>query len=206
MDAVQLAPLAQTTVEASADARLQQSRRLDWRFLLPSPVLGDLGYFGVEGQPLHAALVAFSRSVTPLYSDTATGIADLDGVVIKAQASPSQVSALARRVRPGGFLYIELRRRPLDVALNRQSAGRYRMAITRLGFGDIELHWHWPSFDAGTRLVPLSRPEPLAFDLGKGKRDTRGRLLGAAARLAISGSLLARTAPCLSLIALRELP
>jgi hypothetical protein len=65
-----------------ADALLQASRRVDWRFLLPDPNLGHVAYVGPGRGALIESLRLFSTSLTlPETRATTTAIAQYDLVV-----------------------------------------------------------------------------------------------------------------------------
>ncbi|MFO7321155.1 MAG: hypothetical protein DIU68_005470 [Chloroflexota bacterium] len=191
---------AQATDSVTAGVRLQQSRRLDWRFLLPDPRLGAIGYFGPQDETLLAALREFSSSVEALDWEHEREAA-FDGVVVKQPASARLLAQAAQAVRPGGFLYVELRRKPRQALVGHSRT--YRAALIRAGFEEPEYHWHWPDFERCTRFVPLNVPGPLMFDLSNGARGPRRFFFSAAARVAVASGLLARVVPCISLIATR---
>lgn len=187
----------------NTDARLQKSRRIDWRFLLPDPSLGHVAYAGNTCESLIEALTLFSESLTRIETTAPVTQVDsgYDGVVIKETASDDVLRRCTTLLKPGGFLYIELRQARADRLLRRLQPGKVLTAIERLGYTDGQAHWHWPDFERCTRFIPLDQTAPLMFDLS---RNDEGILANAKSRLgyvlARSG-VVARFAPCVSITA-----
>ena len=132
----------------SFDERLQASRRIDWRFLLPDPDLGRVVYVGPDRSTLVEALGLFSQSVTEIGSGH-TDSQRYDTVVLHNQ-NIKNLRIMARLVKPGGSLYLEayglLGPMKQGGWLSRLRHPNYLMAsLESLGFGDNQLHWHWPN-------------------------------------------------------------
>ncbi len=182
---------------------LHASRRLDWRFLLPDPSLDAVGYLGAPRSSLLDALRLFSTSIDEL-SDAqqlATRRAHYD-VVVLDDASPGALAVARSALKPGGSAYAEFRRFPvtrLSTTL-RSAASLVRHAHTS-GLTGVGAHWHWPSFDACTRIVPLDEGDAFTFVLTHGRAGTGADLKAAAARLVARSGLLGWTVPCVSIVA-----
>ncbi|MDQ2693993.1 MAG: hypothetical protein M3Z21_01195 [Pseudomonadota bacterium] len=169
---------------------LQLSRRLDWRFLLPEPDFGQVLYVGADDPQLMAALE--SSAAVQRLAGRGGGQGRYDLVVAKG-ADFAAVGAALLALQPGGWLYWE--------------AGRIRHHVRFLeavGLGDIALHWHFPSFAACTRILPLkdlSHRDQGFFASVFSARKPSTRALGWLARcglvlaLAASVSIVARKPP-----------
>lgn len=207
------APMEAASIPAplSPDALLQASRRLDWRFLLPDPELGQIAYAGQQATALVEALGLFSASLTRLTPQVLAGriFEPFDLVVVHA-APYKDLERAAGFVRPGGHIYIEAYSffAPLlSIGAGRRgwrarfsgaaTTGRLAAQLSRLGFNEVKGYIHVPDFEACTRILPLGEP------------GTMGYLASAVPNRSQSGwkrllsPLLARFYPCFSLIARR---
>jgi len=144
---------------------LQAARRVDWRFLLPCPDLKDVLYVGQEKGPLVESLRLFSASLTITRDAPALdGTAQRYDVVVARQPSRAVLGRVVGKLAPGGWLYVEARRR---LTLSRRDrplrhAPDYVAALKRLGLKEVEAHWHWPNLEASLEIVPLAdRPAVL---------------------------------------------
>jgi hypothetical protein len=185
--------------DSGRDVRfLRLARRLDWRFLLPSPELGRVGYLaGADGE-LVAACRAFARSVEP--AEETTG--DLD-VVVVTSPTPERLERAASLARAGGWVYVEtsgLRAQPQWSQA--ATSPRASAAILRsLGLEDVDVHWHWPDFANCTEIVPLSPPGAARYALGRHRTGARARIRAAAARILLAARMLDRVVPHASVTA-----
>jgi len=209
----------------AAGTDLAAVRRLDWRFLLPSPDLGRVASVGAAPPSVVAALEACGAEVVPVGDVASNAVAVGDGrypngfdhVIVflthpvGAGAFPSPVfrnlviwqSALDL-LRPGGWLVVEVHglasprglRRPVDPRA-------WAMALARLGLSDVAAHWHWPDFERCTQIVPLGEPAALSLALARTGTGFSARLMATAGRLALRAGLLAPLVPCFSVMGRR---
>jgi hypothetical protein len=184
---------------AQSDALLQASRRVDWRFLLPDPNLGEVAYLGPAHGSLLESLRLFSAALTVIEVTTLHDRqpAQFDVVVMNAP-SDERVKQGAALVRPEGFLYVEVRRRW------GRSPADYVSAIRRLGFAEVEAYWHWPNFEACAEIVPLGDPVAVLHALGRRRSGVAARLKSAVGRWLLQSGLLVRVIPCFSMVAHKE--
>lgn len=203
------------SMEMHADALLQASRRVDWRFLLPNPDLGDVAYIGPSDELHIKALNAFSKSVVVFTQPPSTSeqTPKFDVVVVCAPTMPRLVSA-GQLLRPGGFLYIEtyglswLIRRGWRFLLHSHlerfkinTPRRYMATLSAHGLIPTGTFWHWPDFENCTRIVPLDNLS--GFELGINNPTNgllnhwRSNLLGWALR----NGIVAFSVPCVSYVA-----
>jgi hypothetical protein len=127
--------------EPSRDSLLASARRVDWRFLLPDPELGHVGYLGPDDPELERACTALARSFERL----GPGWKNCD-VIVLARPSGDELAAATSAVRPGGWLYVET---------SGARAWRQAAALDGLRFEDIAVYWHRPSFKSCEEIVPL---------------------------------------------------
>ncbi len=183
------------------DERLQQVRRVDWRFLLPNPNLGQVLYIAPEppgGQDEHRqALGLFSQELTVAPSwQAAVGAGRQYSVVVVSLPKRECLPAVASLVQPGGHLYLE-NRGPLAFLRERDAGitpwhcrgsdvgGPFRLVreLEKLGLEEVRAHWHWPNFRACTRLIPLDGPEGILVALGLWEATAGERVKAALVRI-----------------------
>lgn len=205
-------------------ALLPASRRVDWRFLLPDPLLGDVICVGPVTQALADSLQIFSVSLANLKPDDSGdehGGAPLYDVAVASNPSRLAMSHMASLVKPGGFVYLEahgltslLRRsqRPTRWQDFRQRGlwppRRYARVLQALGFKGIQVHWHWPDFENCKMiipLIPLDSPAAARFAFARSGPDMSARLRARVGQLLGWSGLLARTVPCFSVLARRSM-
>ncbi len=177
-------------------------RRADWRFLLPDPNLNDVLYVGALPEDLLAALRLLSHSLAPADAiNTADEVRPADLVVLRSPTRAQTRLALGL-LKARGAVYCELYRplrRPLSFL--RDQAGAVHQELTRAGFRSIQVHWHYPSFKACTKLIPITDPAALAYWIASGNRTWLAQ--PAWLRLLTGPRLLERVLPCVSIIAQR---
>lgn len=204
------------TTEIHSDALLQASRRLDWRFLLPDPDLGLVAYLGPAQGALVESLRLFSASLTVIeMSQAHSEPAARYDVVVTTEPSYETLREAANWVRAGGFLYAEAYGLFQAGRLLRRT-GRHRLslkgprlcypadyvvALERLGFTEIQAHWHWPDFESCTKIIPLENHMALHYIVDWGGRNAKARLKSVLGRCLLRSGLLVRLVPFFSIVA-----
>ncbi len=201
-----------------SDALLQASRRVDWRFLLPDPNLGQVAYLGPARGTLLESVKLFSAALTLVKTPPPLdpSLAQYD-VVVAHQPSYLTLLQAATLARRGGFLYVEAyglfwpgrrqRRNGLRVNMNDprlRYPSDYLDTLRRLGFAAVEAYWHWPSFEACAEIVSLSDQAALLHALGRRRSDWAARLQSTIGRWLVRTGWLARLVPCFSVVAHHE--
>ena len=193
--------------ELDSDALLQASRRLDWRFLLPDPSLGQVAYVGPARGALLDSLRLFSAVLTMIdRSDTQAERAAQYDLVVARGPAPDALWRAADLVRPGGFLYVEVANRLWP---RRRGAGGpryaadYVAALGSHGFDEVAAYWHWPNFESCAEIVPLDDRDALLLAFSRRRSGTVARLKTTAGRWLLRSGLLARVVPCFSVLAHR---
>lgn len=194
------------TTHSDPDERLQRSRRIDWRFVLPDPSPGRVGYLGPPDPELLDALVDAGWETTVL--DEATpwepGLAPgLDLVVVVRPIARSLAHA-TRAVRDGGALYVECRgvigRSLRDRSLLPSVAAR---RLERAGFGGIRRHCPVPGSNP-RMIVPIDAPQALGLLMAR-RRGLFGRWpVRAGIEVLRRTGLLQLLAPTVALVAARS--
>jgi hypothetical protein len=146
---------------------LAHARRLDWRFLLPRYELGRVAYLGDEDPALVEALRASSARLDRL-AITAAGRYD---VVVLRNPGRKQLGLAPGLVGFGGAVYVEFDRSAVRRLVGLWRVRRARRLLERSGFGDVSVHWHWPSAGRCTQIVPLAAPRLVTYALDQ--RPTR---------------------------------
>jgi hypothetical protein len=182
---------------------LDLSRRVDWRFLLPSPALGHVAVLGEGDAELLKALRTFSVSVTqhPAVPDAEDRHYDL---VVTAQSSPERIGWAATLAPPRAVLYAEVDRRALPRSERLRHPAHYVRILERLGFADVEIYWHWPDFTRCTTICPLFDHTALALAIERSGSSLADRLRAAGGRVALTAGLIPWLIRCFSLVAIKS--
>jgi hypothetical protein len=174
------------------------ARRLDWRFLLPSPALSRVFFSGSLRSTLLRALWEHGCEVVvsppaPLNGWYDHIVGQFDLCVLQC-ADDADIERAANLLAPGGWLYWEVDRvSPLSVLWRRfpnarrkgsaRSAGLSgrRRVLERSGFRAIATWWHYPDFDSCRWIVPLEDRAGIRYVLRNGPALFRpiGEWLGA---------------------------
>jgi hypothetical protein len=185
--------------------RLQFVRRVDWRFLLPSPGLGAVAYGGRRDDDLIRSLALFSTSLTLLDEDGAgdpSGAAGAYDVAVAVDPSPEDLRRLAGSLRAEGSLYVEARgglgsRRLFGSRVPRALEG----TLTRLGFEDVQSYWRFPNQHACEETVPLADERALRYALTRRRSAAIARAKAWLAHGLLSAGLFAAAIPSRSVTA-----
>ncbi len=191
-------PFPRATVACSS-GDLQSARRLDWRFLLPDPLLVDIGCVASPAGSLLVALRKFCPSVARL---------ELSGsretqyrLVVLEHTSLRSLSAAAEFVSPGGWLYAEFTRRAKNPAGWLRHPYHCSRVIRRLGFDLVITSWHRPDFDSCVEIIPLLPPAARSFALSRCTAGWRNGLRFGFGRFLNRSGLLPLAIPCFSVLA-----
>ena len=191
--------------------RLQAVRRIDWRFLLPDPRLGNVACLAPADEPLLVSLRLFSHSVELVeLNDGTPGAYDL---VVSSSLNDQRLIAAAKLTRPGGYIYGEApgltarlwsRIRGVDWRPGPSSHPVDLLALaSALGLTDLQTYWHWPDFVSTSQIIPLDNDLALQLALSRVGRGRRGRVKLVGGSLLLRIGLLRRLIPCFSLVAQR---
>lgn len=202
-------------------ALLPVSRRVDWRFLLPDPVLGNVFCLEPVTPSLAESLQKFSDSLTTLAPQEAGDerwreCADL---LVACDPSRQALSRATELLKPGAYIYIEaqgllprLKRRRRPARTNAVGSGSlwrpaaYTHFLGDPGFSQIEGHWHWPNFERCKMMIPLRTPAAAHLAFARGGQSVQARLKTGLGRAVVSAGLLAWVVPYFSVIARWEQP
>ena len=200
-------------VQCDPDARLQASRRVDWRFLLPEAGLGDTVYAGCSDSLLIDALRQFSTRLTIL-EPGASRLAKSSPFALAVANNPSrsELCQAADLLSPGGFLYVEVDRRWSRQwrARHPHSSHRPRSVrsclamIQQCNLSQPQVHWHWPNFELCNEMIPLGQRHAVVCAMnrrGSGWRAWWKKRLGQAL---LETGLIAGLVPCFSVLAQRS--
>jgi len=198
------------------------ARRVDWRFLLPEPVLGRVAYAGPKNGLLADALRRFAEEMVPVEpgievpwsgSPGSAGDAGNCDLAVVASRRLRDLEEGIGRVRPGGYVYWEVDRlphflrhggRPRSNGSRGPRVGGLlrnpRSILEDLGLEDIRIHCDFPGFRSPRVMFS---PDPAAIRYVTKMRGKRlfglERPLGFAARR----GLLPRIVPWLAVVAKR---
>lgn len=177
------------------DALLQLSRRVDWRFLLPHPHLGHVGLLGQHEQ-LTQSLLPFCVKLSTGSTYDLQQNSGLYDVVVIPRANHDNLHDGAQLVRAGGVVYAELSAKRWPI----RSLTRYRSLLQAMNYSDVRCFWHWPNFEAPTKLIPLNDPAALALAM----LPQSSSLIHKLVKPFLTQPLFFAAAPCVSIVAQRS--
>jgi hypothetical protein len=187
----------------SDDALLQASRRLDWRFLLAEPELGQVACFGSHDPALVESLRLFSAGFTASEAVPDSVERDSHDLVVLRNPTSEDLGAAPRLLRPGGWLYVEVDG-PLTRGPGRlRSARAYARALRRLGLVEVGAYMHWPDFDSCRAIVSLDDAVAVRHALARGPQGGRARFRMRLAPLLAGAHMLALAVPSASAVGRR---
>ena len=213
-----LRPLVKSEHDAKRDASLQIVRRIDWRFLLPNPHLGRIAYMGGPCDALSEALNQFSESLTLIApidqaEHAQSNLSDFELVVIRSRRIADAAKA-HEMLMDGGHLYWEIDRFGGLLPLHRSTRGvgwqahwalhslrHYLRTLERLGFCNIGIYWHRPSFENCHEIIPLQEQSVLTYVFSRNHEGLAASIALAAGHLLLKTGWLSRLVPCLSIVA-----
>jgi hypothetical protein len=154
------------------EVSLQASRRIDWRFLLPTPDLGGVACIGVDDDDLLDSLALFRATLK--VAESASG-EDLDGshdVVVLRNPPREVVEVGSRLLRPGGWLYLEVENSSSSRAPGAPGSVRAcARELRRCGLLEVRTHVHWPDFASCRAIVPLDEVSAVRHGLARGSAN-----------------------------------
>jgi Thymidylate kinase len=157
-------------------------RRVDWRFFLPTPVLGSVLCADSAAAELRAALAqAGPTSLTTSAPSTWPAAPCADLVVLGDLERQHAVRAYMA-LQPDGWVYAEVRR---GSASARPAVSSARRALRQAGFEDVALYWHAPDLRSTMRIVPLDQRGSIRSTLLRYDGMRFGRTKSLAARAAL---------------------
>ena len=182
------------------DLEILEVRRVDWRFLLPSPELGRVLYVGTGQSQLRRALGRFSGAVVALGDADPAGEESFDLIVVEGESTDVFCESLPF-LRPGGAVYWEITRPPLSLV--RRHPRRLMDLLGRFGLTEIDVYWPRPDFDTCVEIVPIARDFALHFVFGRTHETLKGRLKLAIGRFLARSGLLAFAIRGFSVVAVK---
>lgn len=211
----------------AGDLRLQIAKRLDWRFLLPDPNLGDVACVGPVDTALLDALREFSTSLSVVGSLDARSRSEGFDLLVACSVDVSEIREAATLIKPQGNLYWEvdrgrwlkaMARTAFAAILDRGQPVRRRWrdlmavldpasctaALEQIGLTDIEAHWHRPDFAGCLEIIPLNDSSALGHLFRQRQGSAKDWLLSTLGRGLMKLKLLPHLVPCFSLIARRQ--
>ena len=141
-----------------------QIRRVDWRFLLPTPSSGRFHHLVIVGANSTLAdvsqRVGLAARVTRRLSrdDPADVIA-----VVGGKRPLAQLDEATRCLAPGGVVYVEVDRRPRSNVL--LTPGRLARFLACRGLPISRAYWVKPALDAAEMYLPLEPGESMKWYL-----------------------------------------
>jgi hypothetical protein len=185
------------------EALLQASRRIDWRFLLPTPDLGRVACLGVADAGLLESLDLFSAELEVVDSSSGGELDAVYDVVVLRNPNRRAIAAGWRLLRPGGWAYLEVETsipsKQGDALCSVRVCAR---ELRKLGLVEISTFVHWPDFDSCRAIVPLDEAAAVRHGLARGGTNGSGRLARLAPALAATRQL-GRFVPCASVVGRR---
>lgn len=210
--------IGQELESMSPDTLLRMSRRVDWRFLLPSPYLGDIAYIGADCRAHFESLRLFCNSLTNLgpVPTSEENREQFDGIVL-TEPSHEILHQAANLVKSGGFIYLEVNKplEPIEWMKDMYSRVKkgyprlifpadYLLLIEELGFVEVQVYWHWPNFQACTKVIPLNNKSALDYAFLQSGQSVKARLKAMSGHWLQRAGFLCWFIPCFSVVGLRS--
>jgi len=175
-------------------------RRLDFRFLLPDPRLGDVAYCGDPDTLLARALAQFSESFQLIAAAEPRG----SDLVVLINPSIAQVKTAVTCLRSDGCLYGEFRSSSSVIAAGQTARPAHVAALLpTLGFSQVSLYWHRPDFESCKEMVPLKSKEAIIYLLTRNCSGAQLTIRRWFASMATRTQVLERIVSCVSFVARR---
>jgi hypothetical protein len=214
----------------TGDSRLQLSKRIDWRFLLPDPQLRRVAYVGNADSELVESLRLFCDTLTVLSPNSnAKYIAkkdeNFDLIVLRSLQSET-LETISSFLKPRGYLYWEINRSNFikflwkfggkDATKNVVRISKAKsflnvfsyqyilVYLKHLGFHHIQVHWHRPNFHKCVEIVPLNDAVSLNHIFSRSKTGIIAKLKLTTGRFFLKADLLPYILPCISIIACKK--
>jgi hypothetical protein len=182
------------------EAVLQASRRIDWRFLLPTPDLGQVACIGVTDADLLESLALFSVRLDVVDSTSGHGLVAPYDLVVLRNPRRELIETACGLLRPGGWLYVEVETSmPSRDGDAPRSARGCAKQLRRLGLVEVDTYVHWPDFASCRAIIPLDDVAAVRHGLARG-RTSGGRLLTRLAPVLAATGQLALFVPCASAV------
>ena len=217
---------------ADRDRKLQLSRRIDWRFLLPSLDLHRVAYIGPEGGAQPVALNQFCDSLKiihpPYHEVYEPGHHSKFELVVLHSRDLADIEKARMLLVPGGYLYWEIAPRKWRSFLREMTKSgtqiysrqnpiwkecfgsrhfrHYVESLERHGLCTIQVNWHRPNFESCLEIIPLNNPKALDYVFARGASNLMGQIKLLAGRYLMKAHLLAHLVSCVSVIAYKHLP
>jgi hypothetical protein len=185
------------------EARLQASRRIDWRFLLPAPDLGRVASISVTDAELLESLALFSARLDVADSTSGNGLVAPYDLVVLRNPRRELLETARGLLRSGGWLYVEV-----EASISSRDGDAPRSArgcakqLRRMGLVDVDTYLHWPDFASCRAIIPLDDVAAVRHGLARG-RMSGGRLLTRLAPVLAATRQLGLFVPCASAIGRR---
>jgi hypothetical protein len=185
------------------EASLQASRRIDWRFLFPTPDLGRVACIGVADADLLESLALFSAALKVVDSASGEELDASHDVVVLRNPPREAVEAGSRLLRPGGWLYLEVENSTSSRAPGApRSVRACARELRRCGLVEVSTHVHWPDFASCRAIVPLDEVSAVRHGLARGSTNG-GWFLTRLAPVLAATRQLGPFVPCASAIGRR---
>lgn len=178
-------------------------RRLDWRFLLADPALGDVV---VTGRPDAELMSALETHAAHVAVESPGRLTPAELVLAHRPTGPELIAAIDR-VAPDGWIVVELAgRRGLRRAatLTTGAVDAVEARLRREGFVDLAGYWTWPDHSTCLEIVPLDQPAVLRTSLDRRRSGRRARLKARAVAAAFRVGLGPAVLPAITLVGRRS--
>jgi hypothetical protein len=149
---------------------LHRWRRLDWRFLVPARAFGTVACAGEVDDELRTALPLLTDDVrAPATAADWLALAETCDVVVLVRPSAAELHRALGALRPGGWLYAEVRRRALGG--RPRTVPGWRAELERAGLQDVTAYWQVPppGGPAAVSLASRTALEHVADRTGEGR-------------------------------------
>jgi hypothetical protein len=170
-----------------ADLLLHRWRRLDWRFLIPTTGWARIGCGGDADDELRRALPLLDAEVRDLSVASSSALPETCDVIVLVHPTRAELRSAVPALRPGGWLYAEVRRAP--TAAHLRSLRGWANAFRREGLEQVSVQWHAPDVGSAEQIIRLDATAAVRHALLR-SGGSRPGLRNIAARVALTTGLL----------------
>lgn len=166
---------------------------IDWRFLLPVPLPGRVGYGGSVHQDVVEAVKLLDPTASRVTSDRSKQAREFD-LVLLSEPDVSLLENGIRSLQSGGWICLQIRRSNA-VGFGPHTLAGWKRSLEQSGFDDVHVYWLVPTLKHPERIVPTDAEAAVRDTIAHYSSTRFGRVKAPIARMALRLGLFDMAAP-----------